>query len=96
MAVLPAVLLADGVAIAYNKIGNMPLPDVFVCTAVATNHIRGAFQYMQGKEAVGYSPLARTTASTSVQRLYNFVVPLYSSFITLFLYHPFIIFFHLK
>ena len=37
----------------------MSLPDVFVCTAVATNHIRGAFQYMQGKGSRRIFPVSQ-------------------------------------
>ena len=47
MPVLLTVLLTDGVAVTYNKIGGMSVPDVFVCAAIATDYVRRICQYLQ-------------------------------------------------
>ena len=62
MPVLLAVLLTDGVAVTYNKIGVCP----FGCIRLhrRRNRLRKAHLPISAKAgAVGYSPFAKTTAS---------------------------------
>ena len=46
ISVLLAILLADGVAVTYNKIGDMSVPDIFVRSAVATDYVGSVRQYL--------------------------------------------------